>query len=189
MIAIRTIGTAVCLVLLCGWVTGPVVAESSGQVVNRQFLPLAGARACLVEGSATGPCAETDADGFYVLPDSDMQIVQISLHGYLAVHVAAVAHDKPIQLKPAAAFLVLVKDAATSESIGTGVFWVLTPSGARSGPFPVHVDGTKVGSFPPGPIFIEVECQGYDQEEPVQATLESGFVSQITVKVISAMRP
>jgi hypothetical protein len=189
MITLRTIATAVFPVLLCVCATGSAEANSSGQVVDRQFLPLAGASVCLVEGSATGPCTETGADGFYTLPDSDMEIVQISLQGYLVVQVAAGAQDKPIQLKLAAAFLVLVKDSGTSESIETGVFMVLTPSGARSGPFPVHADGTLVGSFPPGPIFIEVDCPGYTQEEPVQATIESGFVSQITVKVISAMRP
>ncbi|GEM_PF-5192035 len=186
MIEIRKKGqSAVAAALVC-FAAGFALAGASGQVVDRAFLPLAGAQACYVNENGTGKCAETDADGFYTLPDSKMKVVRISLAGYLPVHVAAIHQDRPVQLERAAAFIVMVLDDASSRPIGEGSIWVIRTSGERSGPFPVAQGGTRVNSFPPGPIALEVEAEGYRQKEPVRADLESGYVTQVEVRLIPA---
>ena len=162
---------------------GMAVAGSSGVVVDSRFFPLPGAQACLVEGDHTGPCILTDGGGEYVLPDSTMTRVRITLAGYITAMVPAVDHVNPVMLEQAASIFVVFLDGQSGEAISGGEFWLQSAAGARIGPFPVTAAGTRVKSLNPGEVAVRGEVPGYRQDEPFLTELYSGSETRINVRL------
>ncbi|MBD3868524.1 MAG: hypothetical protein IFK94_10415 [Acidobacteria bacterium] len=178
---------AMILFLICTLIApGPAEAGSSGVVVDSRFFPLPGAQVCLVEGDETGPCVMTDGGGEYILPDSEMTRVEVTLAGFIPTVVPAVDHVNPVRLERAASILVVFLDDLTGESLTLGQFWLDNAAGVRVGPFPVSASGTRVKSLRPGSVAVRGEIAGYRQEEPFLTELFSGNETQIEVRLSSS---
>ena len=62
-------------------------------VIDPEGKPIEGARVCYVSAGAEILCVETSAEGFFKLPQSDMDTVKIMASGFLHRAVAAIDHD------------------------------------------------------------------------------------------------
>ncbi len=172
------------LSVVCLAAAGTILAGASGVVVDSRFLPRPGAEACLVEENRTGSCILTDGGGEYVLPDSEMTGVRISLQDYIPVVVPAVDHVKPVMLERAAALLLFAVNGSTGEFLPEGEFWISAAGGGRTGPFPVSAGGTRVKSLRPGRIAVRVEIPGFLQEDSVWVGLDAGNETRVEVRVV-----
>jgi hypothetical protein len=128
-------------------------------------------------------CAETNSAGFYDLPDSELDRIQLSAAGYLPRVLAAVEHDAPVVLRRAATLLVRLEDTATAEGLSGGEVFVTTPSGRRLGPFPASAAGVRVRSLEPGTIRITASAEGYEQQGDDSAELVAGEETTVTVEM------
>jgi hypothetical protein len=174
---------ALVLGLVVGW---PALAVS-GRVLDPEGKPAKAAQVCYVADTEVGECGETDAEGFYSLPDSPMRWIRIMVPGYLVERVDASALDRPVRLR-AAAILEVRFLADPGETPIEGAFFFLTrEDGARLGPLgPTNLSGTVVArSLPPGPVAVSVHAPGFDTPPSRNVLLGAGKTATLTFRLKS----
>ena len=142
---------------------------SSGYVVDPEGRPLKGARICYMLADAEGLCTETDARGYYAMPQSPLDTVRITATGYLSRFVAAAPQESAIQLERAASLLIKLVDAETGGAIASGELIVTYSRGDRRGPFPVNQAGVRVRGLRGGSVVLTASAAGY---QDTRSTLE-----------------
>jgi hypothetical protein len=150
--------------------------------------PIVGARVCYLAGGVEILCLQTDSKGFYDLPTSKQDRIRIRKQGYIPKTLAAVDHEQPIVLDPAAILLVVMEDAETGERIPEGEIVVVESSGRKRGPFPSRTAGVRVRSLPPGPVSLVSRAKGYEEKIFRLLVLEAGRETSITVELTPVER-
>jgi len=166
---------------LAGLVTGPAWA-TSGTVVDDSGRPIAGASACLIEDGSPLLCVDTDANGYYKLPEVRVNAVRIRKSGYIPATIGAVTQEAPIVLARAASLRARVVDGATGRPVGGGRIVVSYPAGRVLDDFPFTKGGTHVATIDPGAVKVRADLPGY-RSEVVDVVLEAGREASITLTV------
>ncbi len=157
-------------------------------MVDSERNPIEGARVCYLSGDIDLLCVDTDAGGYYELPDTELDRIRFSAEGFLIKILAAVDHPAPIVLGRSAALLVRVKDRDSDENVGGGEVFVFVATGRRLGPFPVTRGGVRVRGLEPGNVRIQARVEGYEQEGPVEARLLAGEEVNAEVRIVSTAK-
>lgn len=157
-------------------------AATSGRVADPAGNPVEGARACIVADGAEGVCSETDAAGWYRLPDTKLPKVRISARGYLPRIVAAVDQEIVV-LKPSAALRARLLDAGSGEPIARGELTLASPSGRKTGPFPVNAAGLQVATVAPGRFVPTGRAPGYRDQVGAEVELLPGKETEIVLRL------
>ena len=167
---------------------GPAGA-TSGRVAGPDGKPLPGARACIQVQGGEGICANTDAEGWYRLPETSLPKVRISAAGYLPKSVAAVDQEGIIVLERAAALTARFLDAETGQAIPKGELTLASPSGRKRGPFPVNGAGLKVATLSPGRVVPRGSAPGYRDAVGKEVELKAGTETEIVLRLSPAAKP
>ena len=171
------------LVLAALAVPGAGVLAASGRVAGPDGKPLAGARACIQVQGGQGICSDTDAAGWYRLPETTLPKVRITALGYLPRNVAAVDQEGIIVLERAAALRARLLDAASGEPIAKGELMLASPSGRKRGPFPVNGAGLKVETLAPGRVVPTGSAPGYRDAVGEEVELRAGTETEIVLRL------
>lgn len=158
-------------------------AAITGTVVDGGKDPIVGAHVCYMTGGVELLCLQTDSKGFYDLPTSEQDRIRIRKKGFLPKTLAAVDHEQPIVLDPAATLLVVLEDAETGERIPEGEIVVVESSGRKRGPFPSRTAGVRVNSLQPGEISLVSMAKGYDDKVSRLIVLKAGEETSVTVEL------
>jgi hypothetical protein len=159
---------------------------ASGRVAGPDGKPLAGARACIQVQGGQGMCSDTDADGWYRLPETSLPRVRITAPGYLPKNVAAVDQEGIIVLERAAALRARLLDAESGEPIAGGELTLASPSGRKRGPFPVNGAGLKVATLAPGRVVPRASAPGYRDAVGHEVELRAGTETEIVLRLTRA---
>src|SRR5688572_21759494 len=173
---------ALSLALLAALAAVPARA-TSGRVAGADGKPIEGANACIQTDGADGICAATDADGWYRLPETTLPKVRIAAPGYLPRTVAAVDQEGVIVLERAAAMRALLLDADSGEPIARGELTLASPSGRKTGPFPVNAAGLKVATIAPGRFVPTGRAPGYRDQVGAEVELQPGKETEIVLRL------
>ena len=169
-------------------VTGPAAA-STGQVVDTDGKPVAGAKVCwLVGPNAEGICGETDEEGRYRLPESSLRSIRISAPGHFPRVVDGKPRRLPVRLAPASSFRARLLDAATGEGIEEGTLVVETQDG-RQREFPTRSGWLTVSTFPLGEAIFSARAEGYGGGGTKKLVLLAGEQAEIVIRLDRAPRP
>ena len=93
----------------------------SGQVHNEAGKPLENAKACLLLIGIELLCDATGPQGFYRLPESQVDKVRITAPGYLPIEVAAADLEKPVVMSPAESWAGVTQAGPT-----VSVMWMIS---------------------------------------------------------------
>ena len=164
-------------------------AATAGRVADREGKPIADARACIQVEGGEGICANTDATGWYRLPETTLPKLRISAPGYLPRVVAAVDQEGVIVLERAAALRALLLDAATGQPIAKGELVLASASGRKTGPFPVNASGLKVATVAPGRVVPTGRADGYRDAVGPEVELRPGTETEIVLRLTRKAAP
>ena len=181
-------GRAIVLVLTILASTASPAGATSGRVADPEGKPLPGARACIQVQGGEGICADTDAEGWYRLPETSLPKVRITAAGYLPKNVAAVDQEGVIVLERAAALRARLVDADTGQAIPKGQLTLASPSGRKRGPFPVNGAGLKVATLSPGPVIPRGSAPGYRDAVGQEVQLRAGTETEIVLRLSRAAK-
>jgi hypothetical protein len=170
------------LFLVAVLAAGPAGAVS-GRVAGPDKKPLPGARACIQVQGGEGICSDTDAEGWYRLPETSLPRVRITAAGYLPRSVAAVDQEGIIVLERAAALRARLLDAESGEPIAKGELTLASPSGRKRGPFPVNGAGLKVSTLAPGRVVPRGSAPGYRDAVGEEVDLRAGTETEIVLRL------
>jgi hypothetical protein len=162
---------------------------TTGRVAGADGKPLAGARACIQVQGGEGICAQTDAEGWYRLPETSLPKVRITAAGYLPRTVAAVDQEGIIVLERAAALTARLLDADTGAPIPKGELTLDSPSGRKRGPFPVNAAGLKVATLAPGRVVPRGRAPGYRDAVGQEVDLRAGADTEIVLRLSRSEKP
>jgi hypothetical protein len=168
---------------LCLALTVPAVAALTGTVTDPERKPIAAAKVCYLLRGAEGLCVETDARGFFELPESRIDTIGISAEGYVPRTLAAAVQDVPIELRPAAKLLVRFRSTKDDQPIAEGKLFLILPSGQRRGPFPFNRQGVRIGSLEAGSYGLLARAEGMAQQKAVAVTLEERKQAEVVVEM------
>ncbi|HEX5042958.1 MAG TPA: carboxypeptidase-like regulatory domain-containing protein [Candidatus Polarisedimenticolaceae bacterium] len=174
---------AVLLVLLVAASWTPPAGAASGRVAGPDGKPLAGARACIQVQGGQGMCSDTDAEGWYRLPETSLSTVRITAAGYLPKSVAAVDQEGIVVLERAAALRARLLDAESGEPIARGELTLASPSGRKRGPFPVNGAGLRVATLAPGRVVPRGSAPGYRDAVGQEVELRAGTETEIVLRL------
>jgi hypothetical protein len=169
--------------LLLALLAAPAARAASGRVAGPDGKPVVRARACLMVAGTEGLCTETDASGWYRLPDSEVPGVRIRAAGFLPRTVAAVDQEAVIVLERSAAVLVKLVDEATGEPVGEGKVTFTNPSGRKVGPFPANRAGVRVSTMVPGRFVPVAAAPGYAEASGAEVDLVAGEETEIVLRL------
>ena len=179
-------GRAILLLLAILASTASPAGATSGRVADPDGKPLPGARACIQVQGGEGICADTDAEGWYRLPETSLPKVRITAAGYLPQSVAAVDQEGIIVLARAAALRARLLDAESGASIAKGELTLASPSGHKRGPFPVNGAGLKVATLAPGRVIPRGSAPGYRDAVGQEVELRAGTETEIVLRLSRA---
>jgi hypothetical protein len=158
------------------------VLAMTGTVTDRQGKPIEGAEACLTAQGQPLLCVNTDANGFWRLPDHAAESVRVVKAGYLPGEAAAVTQTAPIVLDRAATLLVRVVDGAGTP-VEKGTLTLVYASGRKVGPLPFNRAGMRTPSLAPGAVRVTAQAEGFDLAAPAAVTLEAGEEHEAVVRM------
>lgn len=162
----------------------PPAGAASGRVADREGQPIRDARACVQIEKADGVCSNTDASGWYKLPDTTLPRVRITAPGYLPRSVAAVDQEGVIVLERAATLRARLLDAATGEPIRGGTLTLAASTGRQTGPFPVNAAGLRVATLVPGRVVPTGKAAGYRDAVGDEVALVGGQETEVVLRLV-----
>jgi hypothetical protein len=189
--ASRIAGPSVCASLTAAALSLLLVAPGlalEGKLADERGRPIPGGRICYTAAHVELLCAETDAEGHWVLPDSELDQLRISADGFLPQEVPAVPRDKPITLKTAATLLVRLVDARTGEGLDKGIGEVVFPSG-RQRRFVTNRAGARVKSLESDTVSVTARVDGYAPGGPEIVELKAGQEIELEIRLEPAPGP
>jgi hypothetical protein len=162
----------------------PAVALQ-GTVVDDRDRPIFRARVCYERGGAELFCSETDAQGRFELPDSEVELIRVSSRdSYTVTRPAKDALQGPIVLVAAPQLLVRLVRAGTREPIAEGEVLVAYPAGRQVGPFRANASGVRVRRvLDPGEARVVGRAPGFLDSPPHVVTLAGGTVTELTLEL------
>jgi len=165
------------------------VWASSGVVIDPQGDPLEGVRVCYTVVGTEQLCVSSDENGKWVLPQSRVDTIRLTLGGYLPKNIAGGDHPEPMILELAATLLVKLEDIS-GEPIEEGEIEVVYSSGERIGPFPIsRASGTRIRTLQPGPVVIIARSVGYTDGSASESELQGGEETVAIVRLKPAGAP
>jgi hypothetical protein len=157
------------------------VQAFTGTVVDPHGKPLEGARACYLLHGAEGLCVESDAEGRYELPDSEVERIRIFHSGFLPEVRPAATYEDPIVLNHAAVLRARLRDANSKAPIAEGQITVIYLTGRSRGPLPCNAAGVHVKTLWPGEVRIVGRAEGYLHEDPPTVRLEAAEETEVVL--------
>lgn len=172
------------ITLSAGFLWGATSAWAlTGTVEDLTAKAIEGARACYLLGGTESLCVLTDKRGFFELPTSNIDRVQISADGFIPRTVAAIQQSAPIALTRSGALWLRLVDP-TGDPIAEGEIYLVLPNGARKGPFPVNANGVRIRTLPVESYRVVVRAPGYSQTKSISTLVEAGKEIKLDVPLV-----
>ncbi len=168
---------------------GPVVHALEGKVVDRSAKPVEGARVCYRGVEMEGHCSLTDKDGKFSLRESNVPTLHILADDFIPQAAGVAGLKGAIVLERTPELRARLLDDATGKSVGNGKVYVMYPTGALRGPFPVSESGVRIRRvLIPGDILIRGEAEGYRTTDYIPFKLKSGETLEVELRLKSASK-
>ena len=165
-------------------VAGPALALT-GTVVDPDGKAVEGATVCYLLGDTEGICASTDKRGYFQLPTSAIDRIQIRAKGFLPRVVASVTPSAPIPLERAGG-LWIKPVGPDGTPVSAGEAFVVLPNGVRKGPFPFNDKGVRIKTLPVASYRVIVHAEGWDQPRSIPIDLVAGKETTVEVPMTRA---